>query len=193
MPSLPSLPGSPVLALDLGATRLRAAVVAADGSILSRSEVRTPGAEGPDAVIAAAADMLRAVRDMDRAASALPIRGIGLSAPGPVDPRRGTLVEPPNLGPGFRDVAFAGPIGKALGLPARLERDTNVAALAEQRFGAARGARDFLYLTVSSGFGGAIVIGGRLHGGPDGVAGELGHMVVDLDGPLCACGARGHI
>jgi glucokinase len=119
--------------------------------------------------------------------------GIGLSAPGPVDPRSGTLVEPPNIGPGFRDVPFAAPISAALALPAVLERDTHVAALAELTFGAARGARDFLYLTVSTGFGGAIVVGGRLYGGPDGVAGELGHLPVELDGPPCACGARGHI
>lgn len=185
--------GAAVLALDLGATRLRAAVVADDGRILARSEVRTPGAEGPAAVVASAIETLRAVRAMAGDATTLRIRGIGLSAPGPVDPRRGTLVEPPNIGPGFRDVPFAAPIGEALGLPASLERDTHVAALAEQRFGAARGARDFLYLTVSSGFGGAIVIDDRLYGGPDGVAGELGHVVVDLDGPLCACGARGHI
>jgi glucokinase len=68
-----------------------------------------------------------------------------------------------------------------------------VAALGELAFGAARGCRDFLYLTVSTGFGGAIVIGGRLYGGPDGVAGELGHLPVDLDGPPCGCGGRGHI
>jgi glucokinase len=118
---------------------------------------------------------------------------VGLSAPGPVDPRSGRLVEPPNIGPGFRDVPFAGPIAAALGLPAVLERDTHVAALAELAFGAARGVQDFLYLTVSTGFGGAIVIGGRLYGGPDGVAGELGHLPVELDGPPCACGGRGHI
>ena len=184
---------APVLALDLGASRIRAAVVAADGSILARRDGRTPGADGPAAVVAACIAHLRGARaDADPAVAAALV-GIGLSAPGPVDPRAGTLVEPPNIGPGFRDVPFAAPIGAALGLPAVLERDTHVAALAELTFGAARGCRDFLYLTVSTGFGGAIVVGGRLHGGPDGVAGELGHLPVDLDGPPCACGGRGHI
>lgn len=184
---------APVLALDLGASRIRAAVVAADGRILARREGRTPGADGPDAVVAACIEALRRVRDDAGRTIATELAGIGLSAPGPVDPRAGTLVEPPNIGPGFRDVAFAAPIGEALGLPAVLERDTHVAVLAELAFGAARGCRDVVYLTVSTGFGGAIVIDGRLYGGPDGVAGELGHLVVDLDGPPCACGGQGHI
>jgi glucokinase len=136
---------------------------------------------------------MRRVRDGVEPEVRAAIAGVGLAAPGPVDPRAGTLVEPPNMGPGFRDVPFAAPIGAALGLPAALERDTHVAALAELTFGAARGCRDFLYVTVSTGFGGAIVIGGSLYGGPDGVAGELGHWTVDLDGPACACGGRGHI
>ena len=188
-----STPDAPVLALDLGASRIRTAVVAADGQVLARRERRTPGADGPRAVVEACIELLGGVRDDAAPAVAASLAGVGLSAPGPVDPRAGTLVEPPNIGPGFRDVPFAGPIGEALGLPAALERDTHVAALAELTFGAARGCRDFLYLTVSTGFGGAIVIGGRLYGGPDGVAGELGHLTVDLDGPACGCGGRGHI
>ena len=174
---------APVLALDLGASRIRAAVVDADGRILARRDGRTPGADGPAAVVAACIDHLRGVREEVDPDIANSLRGVGLSAPGPVDPRAGTLVEPPNIGPGFQDVQFSAPIGDALGLAAVLERDTHVAALGELTFGAARGCRDFLYLTVSTGFGGAIVIDGRLYGGPDGVAGELGHLVVDLDGP----------
>lgn len=188
-----SAPGAPVLALDLGASRIRVAVVAPDGRLLARREGRTPGADGPDAVVAACIAGLRSVRDDVDPAIARALAGVGLSAPGPVDPHAGTLVEPPNIGPGFRDVPFAAPIGAALVLPAVLERDTNVAALGEMAFGAAQGCRDFLYLTISTGFGGAIVIGGRLYGGPDGVAGELGHLPVDLDGPPCGCGGHGHI
>ena len=190
---MPEPSPAPVLALDLGASRIRVAVVAADGRILARRDGRTPGADGPAAVLDACIAHLRAVRDEADPATWGTPAGVGLSAPGPVDPRAGTLVEPPNIGPGFRDVPFAAPIEAALGLPAALERDTHVAALAELAFGAAKGCRDFLYLTVSTGFGGAIVVGGRLYGGPDGVAGELGHLPVDLDGPPCACGGRGHI
>lgn len=193
IPAPASAPSAPVLALDLGASRIRVAIVQPNGRLLARREGRTPGADGPEAVVSACIAQLRAVREDAGPAVARTLAGVGLSAPGPVDPRAGTLVEPPNIGPGFRDVPFAAPIGAALNLPAALERDTHVAALGELAFGAARGCRDFLYLTVSTGFGGAIVVGGALYGGPDGVAGELGHLPVDLDGPPCGCGGRGHI
>jgi len=192
-------PTEAVLALDLGGSRIRAAVVTGDGRILARSEGRTPGAEGPPAVVAACIGHLRAAGDLALAKTSGADRGrptivgAGLCAPGPLDARAGVLVEPPNFGPGFTDIPLAGPIAAALDLPVALERDTHVAALAELTFGAARGARNFLYLTVSTGLGGAIVIDGRLYGGPDGMAGELGHQVVDLDGPLCGCGGRGHL
>jgi glucokinase len=93
----------------------------------------------------------------------------------------------------FRGAPLVAPIAAALSLPVALERDTHVAALAEWEYGAARGLTDFLYLTVSTGIGGAIVAGGRLIGGPDGVAGELGHLLVEIDGPPCGCGGRGHL
>lgn len=187
--------GNPVtvLALDLGATRIRAAVVTPDGRILSRAERRTPGAEGPKAVIRACIDELRAAADGVDPSVRRSIGGLGLASPGPLDPRSGVLIEPPNFGPGFADVPFRDPIANALGLPAALERDTNVAALAEMTFGAARGNRDFLYLTISTGVGGSVVIDGRIYGGPDGVAGELGHIPVGLTGPVCGCGGVAHV
>src|SRR3990170_5700075 len=181
----------PVLALDLGATRIRAAVVTADGRILSRADRRTPGADGPQAVIRACIEELKLAADAVSPEIRQSIVGLGLASPGPLDPRTGVLIEPPNFGPGFTDVPLRDPIAAALGLPAALERDTNVAALAEMEFGAARGAMNFLYLTISTGIGGAIVIDGRLHGGPDGVAGELGHIPVALAGPICGCGGGG--
>jgi glucokinase len=183
----------PVLALDLGASRVRAAVVLPDGSLAARADGPTRSSDGPDAVLADSIGLLRQVRAQVPRATTERIDAVGISAPGPLDPFRGRLIEPPNLGPAFRDVAFAEPIGAALGLPAVLERDTNVALLGELAFGAARGARDVLYLTVSTGVGGAIATGGRLLTGPDGVAGELGHIVVDFDGPVCGCGGRGHL
>jgi glucokinase len=121
------------------------------------------------------------------------IAGIGLSSPGPVDPARGVVIEPPNLGPAFRDIPLAGELAAAEDLPAFLDRDTNVAALGERAFGAARDCDDFIYLTVSTGVGGAIVAGGKLFHGPDGLAGELGHVPVSLDGPRCGCGGIGHV
>src|SRR6185369_2936770 len=93
----------------------------------------------------------------------------------------------------FRDVPLAPALADALGLPAFLDRDTNIAALGERAFGAAQGEDDFIYLTVSTGVGGAIVTGGELLHGPDGLAGELGHVPVSLDGPRCGCGGVGHV
>ena len=182
-----------VLALDLGATRVRAAVVDPDGRVGVRHEGRTPGAAGPQAVVEACVALLsRVMADLD-AADRRSIAGIGIAAPGPLNAKIGTLIDPPNIGPGFRGVPLAEPIAQALRLPVVVDRDTNVAALGEQAFGAARGVRDFLYLTVSTGIGGAIVAGGTLFGGADGLAGELGHLPVALDGPPCACGGSGHL
>jgi glucokinase len=96
------------------------------------------------------------------------------------------------MGPDFIDVPIAAELGTRLGLPAFLERDTNVAALGEMAFGAARDCPDFIYLTVSTGVGGAIVSEGRIFHGPDGTAGELGHTPVSMDG-VCGCGAVGHL
>ncbi len=120
------------------------------------------------------------------------IAGIGISSPGPVDPWRGVVIQTPNMGPTFVDVPIAAELGTRLGLPAFLERDTNVAALGEMAFGAARDCPDFIYLTVSTGVGGAIVSEGRIFHGPDGTAGELGHTPVSMDG-VCGCGAVGHL
>lgn len=184
---------SPVLALDLGASRVRAAVVRADGTVVTRADAPTRASEGPDVVTADAIELLVRVRDAAPADVAAAIETIGISALGPLELRTGRICRPPNLPPTFADVPFAEPIGAALGLPWAIDRDTHVAALGELAFGAARDARHFLYLTVSTGIGGAIVSDGRLVAGPDGVGGELGHLTLQLDGPLCGCGARGHL
>jgi glucokinase len=185
-----------VLALDLGATQIRAAAVTADGAVHARRHAETPTWVGPEAVVAACILSLEEVRadfqasDADTAGRLL---GIGIAAPGPVDPFRGVIVDPPNMGPQFRDVPLAERISASLGLPAVLDRDTQVAAMGEAAHGAARGCRDFLYLTVSTGIGGGIVSDSRLIRGPDGAAGEVGHVLIDRAGPRCGCGARGHL
>ena len=183
----------PVLALDLGASRIRVAAVLPDGRLIARDDARTPGARGPQAVVEACIGRLRDVLERLDPETRRALAGVGIAAPGPVDPRSGILIEPPNVGPDFHDVALSGPVAEALQLRVVLDRDTHVAALGEQTFGAARGATNFLYITVSTGIGGAIVAGGELYAGADGVAGEIGHVVVDLDGPMCGCGAQGHL
>ncbi|HXG26838.1 MAG TPA: ROK family protein [Candidatus Binatia bacterium] len=179
--------------MDLGGTRVRAAVVLPDGARIARNERPTPSDQGPQAVVDACRAVAREARKAVDPAIAKDIAGIGLSSPGPVDPVRGVVVEPPNLGPEFRDIALAEALSESEDLPAFLDRDTNVAALGEQAFGAARGIDDFIYLTVSTGIGGSIVSGGEILHGPNGYAGELGHVVVELDGPRCGCGGSGHV
>jgi glucokinase len=127
------------------------------------------------------------------AATRSALLAIAVSSPGPVDPWRGVIANPPNLGPDFHEIPVAEFLSKELDLPVFLDRDTNVAALGEMAYGAARGCADFIYITVSTGFGGAIVTEGRLMLGPDGTAGEVGHLQVELDGPLCGCGGVGHV
>jgi glucokinase len=182
-----------VIAVDLGGTQIRAAVVQPDGTRLARNDRPTPTDQGPAAIVTACRDAARQARSEAPRDVAAAIAGIGLSSPGPVDPWAGVVVEPPNLGPEFRDIPLAAELSASEGLPAFLDRDTNVAALGEHAFGAARDVDDFIYLTVSTGIGGAIVTGGSLFHGPDGFAGELGHVPVSLDGPRCGCGGIGHL
>jgi glucokinase len=187
-----TLPG-PVLALDLGGTHLRTALTRPDGTFTARRKRRTPLGQGASATIDAVVEMLDASRAEARASGGEEPIALGISAPGPLNPRTGTMVDPPNMGPTFRDLPLAPRIAEVLDLPWALERDTQVAVLAERWLGAGRSFDDLVYLTVSTGIGGGVISAGQLLGGPDGVAGELGHLTVDLDGPVCGCGARGHL
>lgn len=186
------LSARPVLALDVGGTHIRTAVVLDDGSRHAVARGRTPIAKGPAAVIDACEAALKKSRDCVDAEIREQIVGIGISSPGPVDPWNGVVVQTPNMGEHFKNVPIAAELADRLDLPAFLERDTNVAALGEMAFGAARETLHFIYLTVSTGVGGAIVLDGRIFHGPDGTAGELGHMPVSMEGQ-CGCGGIGHL
>ena len=186
----------PVLALDLGGTQVRTALVTPGGRLLGR--LAQPTSRVPaDVLVALCAEQLRASMAAAEPGDITPGGGLPsaltISAPGPLDPFAGTFIDPPNLDPSLRGFPFAERLGAAHGLPALMERDTQVAALAEGRFGAARGLTDYVYLTVSTGIGGGVVSDGRLLRGIDGLASELGHLAIDLDGPPCGCGARGHL
>src|ERR1035437_6372285 len=186
-------PDAVVLALDLGGTQIRAAAILAGGERLERRAAATPVESGEEAIFRACAETLRRVRDALPANVRDRLVAIGISSMGPVDPWRGLVVDPPNVS-AFCDSPLADEMERRVGLPAYLERDTNVAALAEHWLGAARGSTDFLYVTVSTGLGGAIVRDGCLVLGPDGTAGELGHITLIAEGgPRCGCGGRGHL
>lgn len=180
-----------ILAIDLGGTQIRAAHVSPDLVVSCRRAVETRDEEGVQAVIDRICSAALAVReDAKRAGLADPV-GIGISSPGPLDPWKGIVIAPPNLA-GWRDIPLAAQVEEAVGLPTYLERDTNAAVMGEWRYGAAQGADDVVYVTVSTGIGGGVVVDGRALIGKDGTAGEIGHITVDIDGPLCGDGQPGH-
>lgn len=182
----------PVLAVDLGGTQIRAALVDPDLTVHHRRAVPTHDEEGVDAVLGRIGDLASAVLQ-DAAVSGLPEPiGLGISSPGPLDPWRGVVLMAPNLR-GWTDVPVVERVAPRVGLPTFLERDTNVAVMAEWRHGTAKGTRNAIYITISTGIGGGVITDGRPLVGPDGTAGEVGHITVELDGPRCGCGGIGHV
>ena len=174
--------------LDIGGTWIRAAVVTPAGEILVRSRRPLPTSEGGRAVVDTCLDALGEAR-MRTGCHAL--ERIGVSVTGPVDPRTGKLFTPPNTGPVLAGLELGEALSRAACLEVRVDRDTNAAALGEHRCGSARGTANFVFITVSTGVGGAVMLDGRLIRGADGVAGEIGHICVERGGPRCGCGRRG--
>jgi glucokinase len=169
------------IGIDVGGTKVNAFRVARDGTIVARSSEPTP-----------AEDEERTLETMIRLASALrtpDVLAVGVGAAGLVDATDGVLRFAPNLA--WRDVPIAARMRDALELPCQVDNDANVAAYAEYRFGAGRGYRHMLLVTVGTGIGGGIVSDGRLFRGAHGLAAEIGHIIVEPDGPECGCGNRG--
>lgn len=180
--------GRLAIAVDLGGTNIHAALVDRDGRIVAADKQRTPVAGGPDAVlgrIASIADHLRAhAREIGAE-----VLGVGLGIPGLVDAPAGRSVFSPNLF--WRDVPVLEPIAAALRLPVRMDNDVRCATLGEFHFGAGRGLENFVCITLGTGIGSGIVVGGRLYRGSHQSAGEIGHVRVVPDGPPCNCGRTG--
>jgi glucokinase len=179
----------PVLAIDIGGTKLAAGVVDAAGRILARGEVPTLATEGPARVLERIAGLGKDLLGSSKV-SVGAVHRIGVGCAGPVDRLAGLVLNPPNL-PGWTRVALADHLRQAFGLPVILENDANAAALGEFRYGAGQGARSLVYLTVSTGIGGGIVLDGKIWHGLKDAAGEIGHMTIVPNGPRCGCGSRG--
>jgi glucokinase len=180
---------SSLLAVDIGGTKL--AVGTADrAAFLATGKLQTivkepiPGSGAPDVVMAR---LLAIAREM--LGSAAP-GSIGISIGGPLDHRTGTVINFPHL-PEWKNIRLVEWIGSELSAPAVLDNDANLGALAEHRWGAGRGASDMVYITVSTGIGGGVIVDGRLLHGVRSGAGEIGHITVQTEGPLCPCGNRG--
>jgi predicted NBD/HSP70 family sugar kinase len=178
-----------VLGVDFGHTHLR--VVAADlsGQVLAEGhravDVDRSAAEALDEATALIDALLKDARiDADD------VIGVGMGLPGPIDSRTGVVGSSVIL-PGWAGLHPADELQRRLGFPVEVDNDANLGALAEVLFGAARGARDAVYVKVSSGVGAGLFVGGRIHHGASGITGELGHTLVDPNGTMCRCGNRG--
>lgn len=175
-----------IVAVDLGGTQIRTALFDRQGKIIHRQRRDTLAAEGLQPVLERIKTSIREV------ASEQGTEAITIGCPGPLNPWEGIVYRPPNL-PGWRDVPLALLMQQDFGVPVYLENDANLAAMGEHRFGAGRGFSDLVYMTISTGIGGGIISGGKLLRGAKGMAGEVGHMVLDADesAPMCGCGNRG--
>jgi glucokinase len=177
-----------VVAIDLGGTKILAAVVAADNTILGRSKAPTPAHEGGPAIvqaIIACADEALADARVGRG----DIAAAGVGSPGPLDPATGVILFSPNLN--MHNFPLGPSLSQALGWPVAVENDVRAGGYGEFRLGAAKGYTEMIAAFVGTGIGGCIISGGRVVTGSTGNAGEIGHMVVKANGAQCGCGSRG--
>jgi glucokinase len=180
-----------VLGIDIGGTNLVVGSVAEDGSavVAAASEATHSEAGATDVVDRLVGLAERAIATTRREAPGAEILGVGVGAPGPLDTRRGIVLLTPNLG--WVNLPLRQIIHDRLGLPAALDNDANCAVLGEWWVGAARGARHAIGITIGTGIGGGIIIGGQLYHGASDVAGEIGHTTIDTEGRRCKCGNYG--
>lgn len=173
------------IGVDLGGTKMLVGAVDSESRVGYRNEEASSGRTAEQLLEALGGELLRA-------REARPgVVGAGLGIPCTIDRARGVAINAVNLP--LQDVPIREAMRERLGLPVFIDNDANVAALAEHRFGAARGARNAVLLTIGTGIGGGLILGGRVYRGSTGAGAELGHMTIDLDGPACqgSCPANG--
>lgn len=180
-----------VAGIDVGGTKVAAGIVDENGKIHHRIRV-------PMSSRGSAADGLQSVTSaIDMLLAGIPAHGdviqaIGICAPGPLDPKTGVVLNPPNL-PCWRNFPLSSEIERAYRIPVTVDNDANAAALAEVKWGAGRGLNNVFYATLGTGIGTGIILEGRIFHGRTGSAGEGGHVSIDYHGPLCHCGKPGCI
>ena len=172
-----------LVGIDLGGTAIKAGSITSDGKVVARREMPSELQRGP-------ADLLDRMAQLARELGVESC--VGLGVPGLVDLAGGRVLQSPNLGC-IQEVPLVAELARRLNLPAgvHLENDANAAAIGEHWLGRGRSEQDLLLVTLGTGVGGGLILGGVLYAGPGGMAGEIGHVVVDPDGPLCGCGSRG--
>ena len=175
------------IGVDLGGTNLRAAAVDRDGKLIHRVASATPASSGRDSVID---EIVRAIQTTQRALANHTLQGVGVGIPGYILMDQGIVVGAPNL-PEFVNYPVRDEIEKRLGTRVILENDANAAALGEKWMGAGRDVHDLIMMTLGTGIGGGIILGGKALHGDLGMAAELGHITVVPNGNPCGCGNRG--
>src|SRR5258706_1360886 len=169
--------------IDLGGTQVRVALARSDGNLVTSVKTKTPLLKTPQGLVDWAAAEIERLRGNQKVTS------IAIGAPGPIDVKRGVLVNPPNLP--WKNVPLAKMLNRATGAKVHLANDGDMAGLGEFHRGAGRGTHNMVYITWSTGVGGGLIIDGKLHRGAHGSAGEGGHMIIDPNGPMDTCGQPG--
>ncbi len=179
---------NPVVGVDMGGTKILAGVVTEEGNIIGMAKRATKPADGADKVIER---IVRTVQDAVANAKLKldDIAGIASGTPGPLDPDSGIVISAPNLG--WDNVPLAKLLSRALDMPVFIENDVNIGTLGEAALGAGKGVKDLIGIFVGTGIGGGIILDGMLWQGWRKTAGEVGHMILLPEGPLCGCGRRG--
>ena len=177
-----------VVGVDLGGTKISAALSNLNGEVISQTTVPTNANEGEIPVLNRIIESVEKVIN-DGSVTYEEIKGIGIGSPGPLDAEKGTIIYTPNLP--FKNFNLVEPLNKKFGVPVFLDNDANVAAIGEYMFGAGKGAKHVVFFTVSTGVGGGAVLNGKVYRGHTSNALEIGHMTVAPDGPRCNCGNIG--
>jgi glucokinase len=188
----PSSSEAAIIGVDVGGTKVAVGLVDPTGKIVTQARRPMVATSGPEAALQAVTAAITSLAGEALAGPGGRIHGIGICAPGPLDPHNGVVINPPNL-PCWRDFPLASRVAELYHVPVKVDNDANAAALAETRWGAARGYHYVFYATVGTGIGTGIVLDGRIYHGHTGAAGEGGHMSIDYRGPVCACGKHGCI
>ena len=177
-----------ILGIDIGGTKSAAVIGTAEGQILARRATKTDALDWRSGVESLVVLARAVCRDYGCAVSE--ISAVGVSCGGPLDWETGTIFAPPNL-PGWEAVPLKALLEAEFGLPVFVENDANATAIAEHRWGAGRGCRELAFLTMGTGIGAGLILNNQLYRGRSGLAGEIGHMTLLPDGPLCLYGKRG--
>lgn len=176
------------IGLDLGGTNIKGILIDGAGNVHSKTDIATQAGDGPEAVARRMAEMISAFEEAAEKAGRKAI-GVGIGIPGLPEQESGVVVFAPNLG--WKNVPLLKFLRAAVSLPVIMENDANAAALGEQWLGAGRGSANMIIITIGTGIGGGLVLDGKLYTGTSGSAGEIGHTVINPQGPLCSCGSRG--